>query len=171
MIWLVGRLSLTLAPLRKSPVRETPVWEQRSLLRALFHEQISAAHPLRICWNSCSSPFILCARLSGSRGWLRPAAPGWSRLRIRSRYSAIRVTSPRAPIRLTSRHVPLWGTSRGAPLRPPTSHGAIWSTTRRMRRDRCMLRGLLRNLDCYFGPATRGGWPLRLTSRRSSIWA
>jgi hypothetical protein len=42
---------------------------------------------------------------------------------------------------------------------------------RLMRRARSMLRGLLRNLDCYFGPATRGGWPLRLTSRRSSIWA
>ena len=154
MIWLVGRLSLTLAPLRKFPVRGTLVWERRSLSRALFYEQISAAHHLRICRNSCDSRCILCARLCGSGNCLRCAA---SRLRIRSRYPAIRVTSPRATIRLTSWCVPLRGTSRGAPLRPPTSHGAIWSTTRRMRRDRSMLRELLRNLDCYCGSC-----PLRL---------
>ena len=98
---------------------------------AQFHEQVSAAHHyLRICRNSCDTRFILCTRLSGSGG-LRRAAP-WSRLRIRSRYPAIRATSPRAAVPLTSRRVPLRGISRDAPLWP-TSAGPIWGTSRRMR--------------------------------------
>jgi hypothetical protein len=86
---------------------------------------------VRICRNGCDSRLILCARLCGSGGCLRRAAPCWSRLRIRSRYPAIRATSARAAIRLTSRRVPLRGISRDAPLRP-TSHRPIWGTSRRV---------------------------------------
>jgi hypothetical protein len=130
MISLVGRLSLTLAPLRKSPIRYRLVWvERRSLLWALFHAQISAAHHFPICRSSCDSRFILCTRLCRSGNSIRCAA---SRLRLRSRYPAIRITCSRAAIRLTSRHVPLRCSARRASLRPPTSRGAIWSTSGRM---------------------------------------
>ena len=72
---------------------------------------------MRVCRNGCDSRLILCARLCGSGGCIRPATARWRRLRISSGLTAIWAASRRVPIRATSRRVPIRTASRRLPIR------------------------------------------------------
>jgi len=92
-----------------------------------LHAEIAAAHFFGIYRDRCHSRFVLCARLCGSGGCLRPATTCWYRIRSRSRSAAVWATSRLVPIRATAGRADI----RGAPIRAACGLIPLWATSRR----------------------------------------